>query len=199
MRRRSRNTARRFSASSRACRLVSCAARDTSNIYTSRLPDQSEPAHLQPQSRQRGDRKSTRQRLRDEYQSRLNQAYADVAHLRADERDSHATVAADRSRAARRRPRRAARGRGLRAAQPRARRLHRCRKSAALTKRVDVATLRESLAEQRVGLQALLGSAIPDAFSSASDLHRNPCEITYFRRGGRASPLMRFPLPASRS
>lgn len=39
--------------------------------------------------------------------------------------------------------------------------------SAALTKRVDVATLRESLAEQRVGLQALLGSAIPDAFSSA--------------------------------
>lgn len=39
--------------------------------------------------------------------------------------------------------------------------------SAALTKRVDVAMLRESLAEQRVGLQALLGSAIPDAFTSA--------------------------------
>jgi hypothetical protein len=38
--------------------------------------------------------------------------------------------------------------------------------SAALAKRVDIATLRESRAEQRVGLQALLGSAIPDAFSS---------------------------------
>jgi hypothetical protein len=34
--------------------------------------------------------------------------------------------------------------------------------------------LRESLAEQRVGLQALLGSAIPDAYSTAltdSDTH----------------------------
>jgi len=39
--------------------------------------------------------------------------------------------------------------------------------SASVVKRIDVATLRESLAEQRVGLQALLGSGIPDAFSSA--------------------------------
>jgi hypothetical protein len=31
---------------------------------------------------------------------------------------------------------------------------------------VDIATLRVSRAEQRVGLQALLGSAIPDAYTS---------------------------------
>ena len=42
--------------------------------------------------------------------------------------------------------------------------------SAALIKRVDIATLRESRAEQRVGLQALLGSAIPDAFTSDLNL-----------------------------
>lgn len=45
--------------------------------------------------------------------------------------------------------------------------------SAALTQHIDVATLRESLAEQRVGFQALLDSGIPDAFSSAKTFTDN--------------------------
>lgn len=39
---------------------------------------------------------------------------------------------------------------------------------AALTRRIDVAAQRDALAEQRIALQALLGSAIPDAFSPDS-------------------------------
>jgi hypothetical protein len=38
--------------------------------------------------------------------------------------------------------------------------------SAYVSKRIEVATLQESIAEQRVGLQALLGGTMPDAFSS---------------------------------
>ena len=45
--------------------------------------------------------------------------------------------------------------------------------SAALARTIDVATLRESLAEQRVGLQALLGSAIPDPASAPSSTSAN--------------------------
>ncbi|MFD1561481.1 hypothetical protein ACFSHT_38525, partial [Paraburkholderia silviterrae] len=39
--------------------------------------------------------------------------------------------------------------------------------SAALARRVDAATGREALAEQRIALQALLGSAIPDPYGDA--------------------------------
>ncbi|MFL9896619.1 TolC family protein [Paraburkholderia fungorum] len=141
-------------------------ARDTSNIYTSGFQIN---LSLPIFNRNQGNvaiEKATRQRLRDEYQSRLNQAYADVAHLRADNailtRQLHQTeaalpgvdVAAQHAAAAY-----AEHNLTLGA--------YTDAQSASLTKRIDVATLRESLAEQRVSLQALLGSAIPDAFSSA--------------------------------
>jgi outer membrane protein TolC len=140
-------------------------ARDTSNIYTTGFQIN---LSLPIFNRNRGNvaiEQSTRQRLRDEYQTRLNQAFADVAHLRAD--DAILSRQLGQTEAA------------LPGAQRAARRASAAFSEhdltlgaytdamlAALTQRVDIATLRESRAEQRVGLQALLGSAIPDAYTS---------------------------------
>jgi outer membrane protein TolC len=140
-------------------------ARDNSNIYTSGFQiNMSLPIF----NRNRGNvaiEQATRQRLRDEYQNRLNQAYADVAHMRADTallaRQLQQTEAAlpDVELAAQH-------AAAAYAEHNLALGAYTDAQSAALTKRIDIATLRESLAEQRVGLQALLGSAIPDAFTS---------------------------------
>jgi outer membrane protein TolC len=147
-------------------------ARDTSNIYTSGFQIN---LSLPIFNRNQGNvaiEKATRQRLRDEYQTRLNQAYADVAHMRADSailtRQLSQTEAAlpDSDLAARHAAEAYAQHNLALGAYTDA-------QSAALTKRIDVATLRESLAEQRVGLQALLGSAIPDAFSSDQTFTEN--------------------------
>ncbi|MGF6806573.1 outer membrane protein TolC [Paraburkholderia sp. Clong3] len=141
-------------------------ARDTSNIYTSGFQVN---LSLPIFNRNQGNvaiEKATRQRLRDEYQTRLNQAYADVARLREDSailaRQLQQTEAAlpGVERAAREAAAVYAEHNLVLGAYTDA-------QSAALAKRIDVATLREALAEQRIGLQALLGSAIPDAFSSA--------------------------------
>lgn len=143
-------------------------ARDTSNIYTSGFQIN---LSLPIFNRNQGNiaiEKATRQRLRDEYQTRLNQAYADVAHLRADNailtRQLQQTEAAlpDVELAAQH-------AAAAYSEHNLALGAYTDAQSAALTKRIDVATARESLAEQRVGLQALLGSAIPDAFSSAQN------------------------------
>ncbi|WP_236597622.1 TolC family protein [Paraburkholderia kirstenboschensis] len=143
-------------------------ARDTSNIYTSGFQIN---LSLPIFNRNQGNvaiEKATRQRLRDEYQTRLNSAYADVAQLRADDailsRQLEQTEAAlpDVDLAARHAAEAFA-GHNLTLGP------YTDAQSAAFTKRIDVATLRESLAEQRVALQALLGSAIPDAFNSAQN------------------------------
>jgi outer membrane protein TolC len=143
--------------------------RDTSNVYTSGFQIN---LSLPIFNRNRGNiaiEQSTRQRLRDEYQNRLNQAFADVAHLRAD--DAILSRQLEQTEAALPGTERAARDAAAAFAE------HNLTlgaytdaMSAALTKRVDIATLRESRAEQRVGLQALLGSVIPDAFSSDLNL-----------------------------
>jgi outer membrane protein TolC len=140
-------------------------ARDTSNIYTSGFQIN---LSLPIFNRNQGNvaiEHATRQRLRDEYQDRLNTASADVAQMRADTailtRQLQATQAAlpgvDSA---------AKHAADAYAQHNLALGAYVDAQSAALTKRIDVATLSESLAEQRVGLQALLGSAIPDAYSS---------------------------------
>jgi outer membrane protein TolC len=141
-------------------------ARDTSNIYTSGFQIN---LSLPIFNRNQGNvaiEKATRQRLRDEYQTRLNEAYAEVARLR----DDSAILARQLQQTEAALP-------GVEHAAHEAAAAYADHdlvlgaytdaQSAALTKRLDVATLREALAEQRIGLQALLGSAIPDAFSSA--------------------------------
>jgi outer membrane protein TolC len=140
-------------------------ARDTSNIYTTGFQlNLSLPIFNRNQGNVAIER-ATRQRLHDEYQDRLNTAYADVAQLRADnailERQLLATESAL--------PQAESAAKGASAAYAE----HNLvlgayvdAQSAAIVKRIDAATLRESLAEQRVGLQALLGSAIPDRYSS---------------------------------
>ena len=102
-------------------------ARDTSNVYTTGFQIN---LSLPIFNRNRGNvaiEQSTRQRLRDEYQNRLNQAFADVAHLRADDAILSRQLAADRSRVARYGACRAPRKRGVCRARPRARRVHRRR------------------------------------------------------------------------
>jgi outer membrane protein TolC len=138
---------------------------DTSNIYTSGFQIN---LSLPIFNRNQGNvaiEKASRQRLRDEYQTRLNEAYADVAHLRAD----HALLTRQLAQTEAALPgvetaaRHAA---AAYAAHNLALGAYTDAQSAMLSKRIDIATLRESLAEQRVGLQALLGSVIPDAFSN---------------------------------
>lgn len=142
-------------------------SRDTSEIYSSGFQIN---LSLPVFNRNRGNvaiEQATRQRLRDEYQTRLNQAYADVAHMRADSAILERQL--QQSEAALPGVERAAQDANAAYAE------HSLTlgaytdaQSAALAKCVDIATLREALAEQRIGLQALLGSAIPDSFSFAS-------------------------------
>jgi outer membrane protein TolC len=137
-------------------------ARDTSEIYTSGFQIN---LSLPLFNRNRGNvaiESATRQRLRDEYQIRLDQAQAEVARLR----DDDALLARQLAQANSALP-------GLETAARQAQTAfaqhdltigaYTDAQMAALTRRVDIATLSESLAEARVGLQALLGSAIPDA------------------------------------
>jgi len=142
-------------------------SRDTSEIYSSGFQIN---LSLPVFNRNRGNvaiEQATRQRLSDEYETRLNQAYADVAHMRADSailelqlRQGETALPGVESAAQDANAAYTEHNLTLGA--------YTDAQSAALAKRVDIATLREALAEQRIGLQALLGSAIPDTFSSAS-------------------------------
>lgn len=140
-------------------------ARDTSEIYTSGFQIN---LSLPIFNRNRGNvaiEQATRQRLRDEYQTRLNQAYADVAHMRTDSEILQGQL--QRTESALPGVYRAAQhASDAYAEHDLTLGAYTDAQSAALTKRIDIATLRELLAEQRVALQALLGSAIPDASSS---------------------------------
>lgn len=139
--------------------------RDTSSVYTSGFQIS---LNLPIFNRNRGNiaiEKATRQRLRDEYQNRLDQAYADLAQLRGDtallERQLGQTESAL--------PGLAQTARAAEQAYARhdlALSAYADAQSAEIAKRIEAATLRESIAEQRIGMQALLGGGIPDAFSS---------------------------------
>lgn len=142
-------------------------ARDTSGIYTTGFQI---ALSLPIFNRNRGNiaiEQATRRRLGDEYQTRLNAAYADIAHMRADsrlasqqlEQDEAALPALEQA---------AAHAQHAYAAHDITLGQYTDAQLAALTKRIDAATQRDALAEQRIGLQALLGSAIPDAFSTES-------------------------------
>lgn len=142
-------------------------ARDTSNVYTNGFQV---TLNLPIFNRNRGNiaiEQATRQRLGDEYQTRLNAAYMDIARLRADgalaagqlAQDEAALPALDR---AAEHATQAYAGHTIAIGQ------YTDAQLAALTRRIDVAAQRDALAEQRIALQALLGSAIPDAFSPDS-------------------------------
>ncbi|WP_414441012.1 TolC family protein [Burkholderia sp. 22PA0106] len=136
-------------------------SRDTSEIYSSGFQIN---FSLPVFNRNRGNiaiETATRQRLADEYATRLNAAYADIAHLRADTALSEAQlVRAEAALPA------------LDAAGQRARSAYATHDitlqqmtdaaTAALARRIDAATQQEALAEQRIGLQAMLGATIPD-------------------------------------
>lgn len=137
-------------------------ARDTSETYTSGFQIN---LSLPIFNRNRGNvaiESATRQRLHDEYQIRLNQADADVVHLRNDtvllaQQLADANVALPGIEQTARESQLAYDDHDLALGS------YTDAQTAALTKRIDILTLTESLAEARVGLQALLGSAIPDA------------------------------------
>lgn len=140
-------------------------ARDTSNVYTSGFQIS---LNLPIFNRNRGNiaiEKATRQRMKDEYQNRVDQTYAEVDRIRADAELLTRSLAAAQAVMP-----------GLERTASDAQRAYDARaitigqytdaQTAVLAKRIDVATTQESLAEQRVALQALLGADIPDAFSS---------------------------------
>jgi outer membrane protein TolC len=145
--------------------------RDTSEIYTSGFTVN---LTLPVFNRNRGNiaiERATRQRLADEYQDRLNTAYADIAHLRADSAIAAQQLAQDEA--------------ALPSLDTAATHAHDAylahdivlgqyvdAQSAALARRIDAASEREALAEQRIALQALLGSAIPEPYGDAGgDAH----------------------------
>ena len=136
-------------------------ARDTSEIYTSGFQIN---LSLPIFNRNRGNvaiEQATRQRLGDEFQTRLNTAYGDIAHLRADSAILSAQLSTSEN-AVPELEQAAQRAQQAYAAHDIVFSQYVDAQTAALTSRVDVATLDEALAEQRIGLQALLGSAIPD-------------------------------------
>jgi outer membrane protein TolC len=139
-------------------------ARDTSEIYTSGFQIN---LSLPIFDRNRGNvaiEQATRQRLHDEYQIHLNQAYADVAHLRADTRIlTHALQRADA--ALPHADDAAVQAEQAYDARELALGAYSDTLSAAIAKRIEIARLRELLAEERIALQTVLGSAIPDALS----------------------------------
>ncbi|QGZ54668.1 TolC family protein [Paraburkholderia acidiphila] len=140
--------------------------RDTSEIYTSGFAIN---LTLPVFNRNRGNiaiEQATRQRLADEYQTRLNAAYADVAHLRADSAIAAQQLEQDAA-ALPRLERAAAQAADAYAARNILLGQYVDAQSAALARRIDAATAREALAEQRIGLQALLGGAIPDPYQTS--------------------------------
>jgi outer membrane protein TolC len=142
-------------------------ARDTSEIYTSGFQIN---LSLPIFNRNRGNvaiEQATRQRLGGEYQTRLNSAYADIARLRANSVILTAQLATSENNLPEL-ERNAQRTQQAYAAHDVVLGQYVDAQTAALTRRVDVATLDEALAEQRIGLQALLGSVIPDPDSSSS-------------------------------
>lgn len=139
-------------------------ARDNSNVYTNGLQIN---LSLPVFNRNRGNiaiELATRSRMRDEYAIRLNQAEADVARIHGAEKISERhlleikqalpqlAIAAQRSRAAF-----DAHDISLNAYVD--------AQSIYLTRKMDVINLEESLGEQRLALQVLLGGVIPDAVS----------------------------------
>ncbi len=140
-------------------------ARDTSNIYATGFQIS---LSLPVFNRNRGNiaiEHATRQRLRDEYQIRVNQAATDAMHLLRDtdilsrQLQAAQTLLPDAQDTARN-------AQAAYADHNITLNAYTDAESAALTKSIAIVTLREALGEQCIALQALLGSAIPDAFSS---------------------------------
>jgi len=147
--------------------------RDTSNVYTSGFQIN---LSLPIFNRNQGNvaiESATRQRLRDEYQIRLDQAYADISRLRADRAISQAQL------------------RGVEAALPKlsqarddATRQYQTRnltlgaytdsRLAWLGKCVEALTLREAIEEQDITIETLAGLAVlPANATSTESNHEN--------------------------
>jgi outer membrane protein TolC len=139
--------------------------RDTAYNYTSGFQIN---LNLPIFNRNRGNiaiERATRQRMKDEYQTRVNEAYAEVDRLRGDS----AVLAQALANAEEALPEQEQRSRDAErayAAYQITIDAFTDAQTALLARRIDIATLRESLAEQRIALQAVLGASIPDTFSS---------------------------------
>lgn len=135
-------------------------ARDTSGIYTTGF---TAGISLPIFNRNRGNiaiEKATRQRLHDEYQTRLNQAHADIDRIVVDQILLEQHLATSRNAVI-----------SLKSTADSAARAYQAHhitannyvdlQSALLTKQIEVIGLEQTALEQRVALQALLGGEIP--------------------------------------
>ncbi|MBU6490234.1 MAG: TolC family protein [Burkholderiales bacterium] len=135
-------------------------SRDTSNIYTSGF---TVGLTLPVFNRNRGNiaiEQATRQRLADEYQNRLNQAYADIDRMRVDQISFTGQLAGNHA-AVVRLTQMAANARTAWQRHDLPLPAYVDAETALLTKRIETATLEQTVLEERVALNALLGGELP--------------------------------------
>lgn len=135
-------------------------SRDTSNVYTSGF---TVGLTLPIFNRNRGNiaiERATRQRLADEYQNRLNQAHADIDRMRVDQ-ISFAEQLAGNHAAVVRLTQMAKNARTAWQHHNLPLPAYVDAETALLTKRIETANLEQTLLEERVALNALLGGELP--------------------------------------
>lgn len=137
--------------------------RDTSNLYTSGFQVN---LSLPIFNRNRGNiaiEEATRQRLGDEYQQRLNQAFSDVDRMRIDQRSMAQQLANNRA-ALQRLQQTADQAQAAFDAHNLSLSLYADAQSALVNKQIDTITLARTLAQGRIAMNALLGGELPDQY-----------------------------------
>jgi outer membrane protein TolC len=135
-------------------------ARDTSKLYTSGFQIS---FSLPIFNRNRGNiaiAEATRQRLADEYQQRLNQAYTDIDRMRIDQRSLVAQLAGNRA-ALERLQQTAAQAQTAFEAHNQALASYADAQNALITKQIDIITIEKTLMQARIAMNALLGGELP--------------------------------------
>lgn len=135
-------------------------ARDTSRLYTSGLQIN---FSLPIFNRNRGNiaiAEATRQRLADEYQQRLNQAYTDIDRMRIDQRSMAAQLAGNRA-ALERLQQIAAQAQTAFEAHNLALASYADAQNALITKQIETITIEKTLMQARIAMNALLGGELP--------------------------------------
>lgn len=135
-------------------------SRDTSNVYTSGF---TVGLTLPIFNRNRGNiaiEQATRQRLADEYQNRLNQAHADIDRMRVDQISFAGQLAGNHA-AVVRLTQMAENARTAWQHHDLPLPAYVDAETALLTKRIETANLEQTLLEERVALNALLGGELP--------------------------------------
>lgn len=141
--------------------------RDTSNVYTNGFQIN---LSLPIFNRNRGNiaiEEATRQRLADDYQQRLNQAYSDIDRMRIDQRSMAAQLEASQAALARLQ-KTAAQAQTAFDAHNLTLASYADAQSAFITKQIDTITIERTLMQTRIAVNALLGGELPAHYQRPS-------------------------------